>query len=133
LGVQSDLNSCKVDLDNAVRIYQQFVDQNIALKRREDELRLNIGKLKDRQGELQKIIDELQQQLLTLSEYEFNTSNLYPEVKHEETISNDVLISPHTTHDFCKVEIPASEVLSNFATLNHFPIPITIINEIPEV
>jgi hypothetical protein len=92
--VQSELNSCKADLDNAVRIYQQFVDQNIALKRREDELRLNIGKLEARERELQKTIDELQQQLSTLSEYEFNTSNLYPEVKHEETISNDVLFHP---------------------------------------
>jgi hypothetical protein len=114
--VQSDLNSCKADLDNTVRIYQQFVDQNIALKRREDDLLLNISKLEAREGELQKTIDELQQQLSTLSEYEFNISNLYPEVKHEETISNDVLIPPHTTHDFCKVVIPAGEVSSNFAT-----------------
>ena len=103
----------KAELSNVVSCYQQFVDQNIALKRREDELRLIIGKLEARERELQKTINELQQQLSTLSEYE---SNLNPEIKHEETISNDVLISPHTSHDFCKVEIPACEVPNNVAT-----------------
>jgi len=101
--VKSELNSKKAELTNTVQIYQQFVDQNIALKRREDELLLNISKLETKERELQKTINELQQQLSTLSEYKFNTSNQNPKVKHEETISNDVLISPHTSHDFCKV------------------------------
>lgn len=114
--VQSDLNSCKADLDNAVRIYQQFVDSNIALKRREDELLINISKLESRERELQKTINVLQQQLSTLSEYEFNTSNLNPENKHEEIISNDALIPCHTSHDFCKVVIPANKVSSNLPT-----------------
>jgi hypothetical protein len=72
--------------------------------------------LEAREGELQKTINEFQQQLSTLSKYEFNTSNLNPEVKHEEIMSNDALVSSNTSHDFCKVEIPASEVSSNFAT-----------------
>jgi hypothetical protein len=45
--------------------------------------------LEVRERELPRIINELQQQLSTLSEYEFNTSNMNPKIKHEENISND--------------------------------------------
>jgi predicted transcriptional regulator len=113
---KAELYSLKAELSSTVQKYEQFNDSNIALKRREDELHLNIGKLEARERELQKSINGLQQQLSTLSEYEFNGSNVNPEVKHEEIIPNDVLIPPHTTHDFCKVKIPANEVPSNFAT-----------------
>ena len=38
---KAELNSWKAELDNTVRTYQQFVDSNIALKRREIELHQN--------------------------------------------------------------------------------------------
>jgi hypothetical protein len=110
--VNAELYSRTTESNNAVQIYQQFVDQNISLKRREDELLLNISKLEAKERELQKSTNELQQQLSTLSEYEFNTCNLYPEIKHEEIIPNGVLIPHHTSHNFCKVKFPATEVLS---------------------
>ena len=54
--VQAELNSLKAELDNTVRIYQQFCDQNVALKNREDELQLSIKELKTTKVELQKIM-----------------------------------------------------------------------------
>src|SRR5918994_7624018 len=35
---KAELNSCKAAVSNEVRVYQQFVDRNLALKNREDEL-----------------------------------------------------------------------------------------------
>ena len=35
--LEDELNSWKAELDNTVRIYQQFCDRNLNLKNREDE------------------------------------------------------------------------------------------------
>src|SRR5918995_5779811 len=47
------LNSWKAAVSNEVRVYQQFVDRNLALKKREDELQLNVDKLEAKEIELQ--------------------------------------------------------------------------------
>ena len=51
---KAELNSLKAELSNVVRIYQQFVDSNIALKKRENELRQTIDELEAKKAELQK-------------------------------------------------------------------------------
>lgn len=52
---KGEMNSLKAEIINSVRIYQQFCDRNVALKKREDELRLSITDLEVRRAELQKI------------------------------------------------------------------------------
>jgi predicted transcriptional regulator len=47
-----ELNSWKAEIDNAVRIYQQFCDRNLSLKKREDELQLSISELEGKVAEL---------------------------------------------------------------------------------
>jgi hypothetical protein len=51
---KAELNSWKAELSNVVRIYQQFVDSNVALKKRENELRQTIDELEVKKAELQK-------------------------------------------------------------------------------
>ncbi|MGH9975869.1 MAG: hypothetical protein ACRD8Z_08560 [Nitrososphaeraceae archaeon] len=46
--VKEELNSGKAELGNIVRTYQHFVDRNIALKKREDELQLSINELDEK-------------------------------------------------------------------------------------
>lgn len=93
--LQGELNSCKADLDNTVRIYQRFVDQNILLKRREDELLHNISKLEAREAELQKTTTELEQHISKLTG-NADTINLNPEVKQEDVIPTNDVLTPQT-------------------------------------
>src|ERR671918_1130066 len=51
--LQAELSSWKAELNNIARTYQQFVDRNVALKRREDELQLSINELEAKKDELQ--------------------------------------------------------------------------------
>jgi hypothetical protein len=88
--VKAELNSKKAELSNTVQIYQQFVDRNIALKNREDELLLNIGELEARESELQKTTTELQRHISELQHEDNNNLNL--EITQEDFSSNDVLI-----------------------------------------
>ncbi len=90
---KAELNSWKAELSNVVRIYQQFVDSNIALKRREDGLLLNISKLESREKELQKTAaTEFQQHVSMPMEKNTDTTNLLQVVKREGIIStNDML------------------------------------------
>src|ERR671918_2374928 len=86
--LQAELNSSKAELNNIARTYQQFVDRNVALKRREDELRLSISELERKETRLNE----------SLSEFQDNNADndcLAPEVKQENIIStNDVFIPP---------------------------------------
>ena len=50
--VEAELNSWKAEISNAVRIYQQFCDRNIELKKREDELQHSVNKLEAKEAEL---------------------------------------------------------------------------------
>ena len=79
--LKAEINSLEAEKCNSVRIYQQFVDRDIELKRREDELQLSISELEDKQTQLHKTtlhepIPELQ---------ENNDINL--EIKEEEVLS----------------------------------------------
>ena len=51
--LKAEINSWKVEISNAVRIYQQFCDRNIVLKKREDELQHSINELEAKKTELQ--------------------------------------------------------------------------------
>jgi predicted transcriptional regulator len=88
--VKAELNSIRAELNNTVQIYQQFVDSNVALKKREDELRHTIDELEVKKAELQK--PKLNE---SLPEFHENTGNKDAnlEVQQEDVISiNDVLI-----------------------------------------
>ena len=96
--VKAELNSWKAELNNIALTYQQFVDRNIALKRREDELQHSVNELEAKESELQKIISRLEQHLSVLKS-NVNTTNLNPEVKQADIISmNDELISSLNYH-----------------------------------
>ena len=86
--LQAELNSWKAELNSIARTYQQFVDRNVALKKREDELRLNISELERKETRLNE----------SLSEFQDNNADnncLAPEVKQEDIIStNNVFIPP---------------------------------------
>jgi hypothetical protein len=89
---KAELNSWKAATNNEVRVYQQFCDRNLALKKRENELQLNVDKLEAKEIELQKTITQLEQHLSVLKG-NVSTTNLNPEVMQEDIIStNDELI-----------------------------------------
>jgi hypothetical protein len=90
---KAELNSWKAATSNEVRIYQQFVDRNLELKKREDELQRNIDEMENKKAELQKTTTELQQHLAELQESNIYHDNLNPEVKQETISTNDVFIS----------------------------------------
>jgi septal ring factor EnvC (AmiA/AmiB activator) len=50
--LEAELNSCKAELSNTVRTYQDFCDRNLKLKKREDELQLSINELEAKEAEL---------------------------------------------------------------------------------
>ena len=50
--LQAEINSWRAELNNIARTYQQFVDRNIELKKREDELQLSITELEAKEAEL---------------------------------------------------------------------------------
>jgi len=49
----------RAELNNTVQIYQQFVDSNVALKKRENELQQTIDELEAKKAELQKLNEPL--------------------------------------------------------------------------
>jgi predicted transcriptional regulator len=96
--LQAELNSWRAELNNIARTYQQFVDRNIELKRREDELQHGINKLEAKESELQKTISRLEQHISVL-ENNVNTTNLNPEVNQGDVIPmNDELIPSLICH-----------------------------------
>jgi hypothetical protein len=90
---KAELNSWKAAINNEVRIYQDFCDRNLKLKKREDELQLNIGKLEAKEVELEKTISQLEQYLSVLKS-NVNTTNLNPEVKQADVISTNGELIP---------------------------------------
>jgi hypothetical protein len=93
---KAELSSWKAATSNEVRLYQDFCDRNLTLKNREDELKRIIDEMENKKDELQKTTTELHQQHLA----ELQENNTYrdypnPEVKQENIIStNDIFISP---------------------------------------
>ena len=59
--VTNELNSWKAELNNTVRIYQQFCDKNLEMNKRINELQLIIDELEAKKTELQKTIRKLEQ------------------------------------------------------------------------
>ena len=89
--LQAELNSWKAALNNEVRTYQQFVDSNIALKKRENELRQTIDELEAKKAELQK--PKLNEPLLEVHENNGNKDVSLEVQQEDDAISiNDVLI-----------------------------------------
>jgi predicted transcriptional regulator len=88
--VKSELNSWKAEVNNAARTYQLFCDRNLALKNREDELRLSINGLETKETELQETITGLEQRISQLR----GNTDLSPEVRQQNIISmDDILMS----------------------------------------
>ena len=56
--LEAELNSWKAELSNTVRTYQQFVDRNIELKKREDELQHSVNKLEGKEAELNESLSQ---------------------------------------------------------------------------
>jgi hypothetical protein len=50
--LEAELNSLEAEKRNSVRIYQDFCDRNLELKKREDELQLSIKELEAKEAEL---------------------------------------------------------------------------------
>jgi ABC-type phosphate transport system auxiliary subunit len=86
---RAELNSWKAATSNEVRVYQDFCDRNITLKKREDELQLNVDKLEAKEIELQKTTIELQQHLAELQESYTCRDNPNTNVKQEIISVND--------------------------------------------
>ena len=105
--LEAELNSWKVAIRNEVRVYQDFCDRNLKLKKREDELQLNINELEAKKAELQKTTTQLQQHLVELRESYTCRNNLNTEAKQETIIpTNDVFIpSPNMVIDYHQNEI----------------------------
>jgi hypothetical protein len=89
--LKAELNSRKAELNNVVHIYQQFVDSNIALKKRENELQQTINELEAKKAELQK--SNLNESLSEFHEINGN-KDVNLEVRQEDDVIsiNDVLI-----------------------------------------
>ena len=73
---KAELNSWKAATSNEVRVYQDFCDRNIVLKKREDELQLSISELERKETRLNESISEFQE-----------NDDIDLEVKEEEVIS----------------------------------------------
>jgi hypothetical protein len=73
---KAEVNSLKAELNNIALTYQQFVDRNLALKKRQDELQLSISKLERKETRLNE----------SLSEFQVN-DDINLEVKEEEVTS----------------------------------------------
>ena len=72
--LEAELNSWRTELNNIARTYQQFVDRNIELKKREDELQLSINELEVKEAKLQKTTERKQHLA------EFQENNLYNDI-----------------------------------------------------
>jgi hypothetical protein len=73
---KAELNSWKAELSNTVRIYQQFVDRNLSLKKREDELKESIRGLEIKMAD--KLTAELQKVDNSYSNIEVQQENGTP-------------------------------------------------------
>ena len=95
--VEAELNSRKAELSNTVRIYQQFCDHNLDLKRREDELLLSINELEAGKAELQKATTESNQHIEEFQETNTDNDNLNLEMEQEiAMLMNDLSRPPRS-------------------------------------
>jgi hypothetical protein len=88
--LEAELNSWKAELSNTVRIYQDFCDRNIVLKRREDELQHSINEMESKKTESQETTAHSNQHVT-----EFQETN--PDLEMEQEIvmlMNDLSTPP---------------------------------------
>jgi hypothetical protein len=104
--LKTELNSWKAAITNEVQAYQQFVDRNIALKNREDELLNIINELETKQTELQKTLDGLKQQVSEFQNINADNTGLNSEVKLNGISTNNSIVQPppNTTTDYHQIE-----------------------------
>ena len=102
---KAELNSLKAELSSTVQIYQQFVDSNVALKKRENELRQTIDELEAKKAELQK--PKLNEPLPEFHE-NIDNKDVSLEVRQEDDVIsiNDVIIpQPNMSINYNQNEI----------------------------
>ena len=87
--LESELNSWKVAIINEARIYQQFCDRNLELRKRNDELQLNVNKLEAKKTELQKTTTDSNQHVA-----EFQETNTDLEMEQEIVMLMNDLSTP---------------------------------------
>ena len=87
--VKAELNSRKAELSNIARTYQQFVDRNIELKKREDELQHSINELEAKKTELQETTTDSNQYVA-----EFQETNANLEMEQEIVMLMNDLSTP---------------------------------------
>jgi hypothetical protein len=92
--VKAELNSWKAEINNSVRIYQQFCDRNIALKNREDELQRNVDELDAKRTDLQKSTTESNHYLAEFQENNSDNDNLNLEMEQEIAMLMNKLSTP---------------------------------------
>jgi len=81
--LEAKVNSWNAELNYIARTYQQFVDRNLALKNREDELLLSISDLENKKSELEKTTAELQQHSADIQENNLYNSNTNLEIEQK--------------------------------------------------
>jgi predicted transcriptional regulator len=95
---KAELSSLKAEITNAVRIYQDFCDRNVALKNREDELQLSIKELKTTKVELQKpMFNECPPEFQESDIYNLNPENRLDEVMNDGILPPSI---PNETLDY---------------------------------
>ena len=87
--LEAELNSWKVEISNAVRIYQDFCDRNLELKKREDELQHSINELEAKKTELQETTTDSNQHVA-----EFQETNADLEMEQEIVMLMNGLSTP---------------------------------------
>ena len=85
--LEAELNSWKVEISNVVRIYQQFCDRNLELKKREDELQLALMNWRLKRLNYRRLPLDSNS---TLAELQETNANL--EIKQEIMSTNDLFI-----------------------------------------
>jgi chromosome segregation ATPase len=110
---KAELSSWKAAISNEVRVYQDFCNRNLVLKKREDELQLTVKELEAKENELQRTISGLKQQLLELREFNEENNTLDLDIKQEKVnFTNDVFIlPPNMVTDYSPRVEPSSRTL----------------------
>ena len=86
---KAELSSLKAEITNSVRIYQDFCDRNVALKNRENEIQLIVDELEAKRIELQKTPTESNQH-----QAEYQETNADQEMEQEIAILMNKLSTP---------------------------------------
>jgi hypothetical protein len=89
---KAELNSWKAEVNNEVRIYQDFCNRNLALKNREGELQRTIDELEAKKTKLNESLSEFE-------ESDMDKENFNLEVKQEEEVTS-MTQHPNMTVDY---------------------------------